>query len=168
MDPHKIVMLLMLLVVACFSETTGAIRGGVRSDETAVDGDEERTDNIKKPRHLQSIPYCTGRGGGCRCATASDGQAITMNRFYGDNNDEKVWGCGGAFRLSGFEWDAQMNGAISSSFGVNFVQDLSAEGWEGCCWICGASLQVLGKLSDGWYCEKDLFSTGIWLKGRNK
>jgi hypothetical protein len=26
---------------------------------------------------------------------------------------------------------------------------------------------LAGRLSSGWYCEKDFFSTGIWLKGVN-
>jgi hypothetical protein len=100
-----------------------------------------------------------------------------MNRYYGDNNDEQVYGCGGAFQLSGADLDLQWGGALSqggreaniaAGLGLNFAQQESFDGWEGCCYICGVNLQIAGKISDGWYCEKDFFSTGIWLKGRNK
>ncbi len=115
------------------------------------------------------VNLCTGNGGACGCGESSDGASkITMNRFWGDDNDEKVYGCGGAFRLDAVSWDAQWDGALSGTFGTSFIQDASLDGWEGCCWICGVNLQMAGKLSDGWYCEKDFFSTGIWLKGTNK
>jgi hypothetical protein len=100
-----------------------------------------------------------------------------MNRFFGDNNDQKVHGCGGAFQLTGASLNQQWGGTLSSSgpeasvatsIGLDFSQQTSADGWEGCCNICGFNLQMAGKISDGWFCEKDFFSTGIWLKGKNK
>jgi hypothetical protein len=87
-----------------------------------------------------------------------------MNRFYGDDNDEKVYGCEDAFMLTGAEWNAQWGGALSAdgpeanvlnSFGVTFSQEASFDGWEGCCNICGLNLQMSGKITDGWFCEKD-------------
>lgn len=123
------------------------------------------------------VTSCTGNGGTCGCGKTTDGHVISMNRYWGDNNDEKVWGCGGAFQLTGASWNSQWGGTLSQAsseskishdFGLGFSQSASFDGWEGCCRICGANLQMAGKISDGWYCEKDFFSTGIWLKGKNK
>lgn len=117
---------------------------------------------------------CNGNGGSCFCGAGSDGNRISINRFFGDQNDEQVFGCGGAFRLSTADWNSQWGGTLTQNgpeasvahgFGFSFTQDESADGWEGCCNICGLNLQMAGKISDGWYCEKDFFSTGIWLKG---
>ncbi|MFN9982761.1 MAG: hypothetical protein ACK53Y_22720, partial [bacterium] len=112
---------------------------------------------------------CEGNGGNCICGKGGDGNLITLNRFYGDDSDEKVWGCGGAFILSGIDLEAQYDGEVPSVGGnVAFTQESSWEGWEGCCAICGYNLEWSGKISSGWYCEKDFFATGIWLKGKNK
>jgi hypothetical protein len=105
-----------------------------------------------------------------------------MDRFFGDDNDEKVEGCGGAFELSSASLNQQWGGTLSgtgpeanvaTSIGLDFSQQTSFDGWSGCCNICGYNLQIAGKISDGWYCERDgifggLFATGIWLKGKNK
>lgn len=121
--------------------------------------------------------FCTGDGGACGCGAGGDGSRITLNRFWGDDSDEQVWGCGGAFRLEAVTLDQQWGGTltmegpqaeVSRSLGLTFGQEDSFDGWEGCCYICGANLQIAGKISSGWYCEKDFFSTGIWLKGTNK
>lgn len=126
---------------------------------------------------VNPVTECNGDGGACGCGLGGDGHLISMNRFWGDDNDEQVFGCGGAFALDGASWDAQWGGTLSESgpeanvlqsIGVSFSQGASFDGWEGCCLICGANLQMTGKISSGWYCQKDLFSTGIWLKGRNK
>jgi hypothetical protein len=86
-------------------------------------------------------------------------------------------GCGGAFKLDGASWSAQWGGTLSEtgpeasvmqSVGLTFSQSASYDGWEACALICGVNLQIAGKLSPGWYYEKDFFSTGIWLKGANK
>lgn len=114
---------------------------------------------------------CDGNGGACSCGYDGDGNIITMNRFYGDHNDEKVWGCGGAFALTGGKLSGQWGGtrdSLASSMGLDFSQGKSFHGWEGCCYVCGANLQMAGKLSSGWYCEKDFSSTGIWLKGKHR
>lgn len=113
------------------------------------------------------IEMCDGDGGTCICGNAGDGTAITLNRFWGNSLDEKVWGCGGAFHLDGATLDSQWGGDLESASlaaGVSFSQDQSFDGWEGCCAMCGMNLEIAGKLSSGWYCEKDMFSTGIWLK----
>ncbi len=111
---------------------------------------------------------CDGNGGACNCGMGGDGSVITMNRFYGDYNDEQVMGCGGAFALTGGSLSGQWGGSqdsLAASIGIDFSQGASYYGWEGCCYVCGANLQLAGRLSSGWYCEKDFFSTGIWLKG---
>jgi len=119
---------------------------------------------------------CDSNGGSCGCGTDGSGRDITLNRFFGDWNDETVFGCGGAFALSGAELGAQWETTFSeggpeastgASLGLSFSQGESWNGWEGCCYVCGVNLQMAGKLSSGWYCEKDFFSTGIWLKGVN-
>ena len=119
---------------------------------------------------------CAGNGGACECGMTGNGNIITMDRFYGDNNDEQVMGCGGAFQLTGASWNTQWGGTLSetgpqasimNTAGLTFSQSASYDGWEGCCTICGLNLQLSGKLSSGWYCQKDFFSTGIWLRGKN-
>ncbi len=66
-------------------------------------------------------------------------------------------------------WDAQWGGALSASGGLGFTAFASYDGWEGCCLICGVNLELACtcKISTGWHCDKDLFSTGIWLMGVN-
>jgi hypothetical protein len=134
-------------------------------------------DTTPPPPRITPVAQCSGNGGACGCGLGGDGHIISMNKFFGDSNDEKVWGCGGAFKLDGATWNSQWGGTISetgpeasvmNSVGLTFSSSASYDGWEGCCLICGVNLQIEGKLSDGWYCEKDLFSTGIWLKGTNK
>ena len=111
---------------------------------------------------------CNGDGGACECGSGGDGKRITLNRFWGDGSDEQVYGCGGAFHLSGADLSAQYGSdGGSGAIGINFDQAASYDGWEGCCTICGMNLQIAGKLASGWYCEKDFFSTGIWLKGNH-
>jgi hypothetical protein len=83
--------------------------------------------------------------------------------------------------LTGAALDQQWGGTLSetgpevndaTSIVLDFSQQNSFNGWSGCYNICGYNLQMARKISDGWYCEKDgiwgLFSTGIWLKGKNK
>jgi hypothetical protein len=82
------------------------------------------------------IEGCNGDGGACMCGFDSAGGLMTMDRFYGDWNDEKVYGIRGD--------------------------------WEAGCMTCAQNLVNAGKLSNGWRCVKDTFSTGIWLKGVNK
>jgi hypothetical protein len=116
------------------------------------------------------IVGCDPNGGSCRCGAGGDGSVITLNRFWGDSSDEQVWGCGGAFQLSGASLSGQWGGSQDGNAinaGFDFSQSASYHGWEGCCNICGMNLQLAGRLSSGWYCEKDFFSTGIWLKGIN-
>jgi len=126
---------------------------------------------------VNPVTGCEGGGGACGCGLGGDGGQISMNRFWGNDNDEQVFGCGGAFALDGATWDAQWGGTLSESgpeasvmqsVGLTFSQSASYDGWEGCCLICGVNLELTGKISTGWYCEKDFFSTGIWLKGVNK
>mmetsp|Transcript_33379 Transcript_33379/g.53481 ORF Transcript_33379/g.53481 Transcript_33379/m.53481 type:complete len:185 (+) Transcript_33379:47-601(+) len=110
--------------------------------------------------------YCT-TGGACHCGYGGDGAILTLNRFTGD---DKVYGCGGAFRLSGAEASAEWQGSSAGQSGsgslmFSFTQDSSYDGWEGCCFICGKNLEIADMIESGWYCEKDAFSTGIWLKG---
>ena len=116
-------------------------------------------------------------GGACRCG--SDGNpdkpnGISLNRFYGDKTDQKIWGCGGAFQLTGASAYAQFSATFSTNeikatamagLNMQFGQSDSYLGWEACCYVCGATLQVASRLSPGWYCERDALSTGIWLKG---
>jgi hypothetical protein len=111
---------------------------------------------------------CDSDGGTCTCGSDGNGNLITLNRFWGDKSDEKVWGCGGAFALQSASIDASAELSDKSlSKGVNVGLDFGTEpsyyGWEGCCAVCGTNLEALGFLSSGWYCDKDLFSTGIWL-----
>jgi hypothetical protein len=126
---------------------------------------------------VSPVTGCEGGGDACGCGLGGDGGQISMNRFWGNDNDEKVFGCGGAFALDGASWDAQLGGTLSEtggevsamqSAGLTFSQSASYDGWEGCCLICGVNLELTGKISTGWYCVKDFFSTGIWLKGVNK
>ena len=91
---------------------------------------------------------------------------ITLNRFDSDGTDEKVWGCGGNFYLSGASLSGTLAKEPSAEIGLSFSQSDSFYGWEGCCSVAGEALQSRGYLSDGWFCEKDFFSTGIWLKGK--
>ncbi len=105
--------------------------------------------------------FCEPNGGACECGKDDNGVLITLNRFWGDSSDEQVMGCGGAFQFTGLDLSVEKN----PSAGANFGQGETFYGWEGCCTVCGKNLQAAGKLSSGWYCEKDFFSTGIWLKG---
>eukprot|EP00457_Paulinella_chromatophora_P006952 gb/GEZN01006972.1/.p1 GENE.gb/GEZN01006972.1/~~gb/GEZN01006972.1/.p1 ORF type:complete len:376 (-),score=21.07 gb/GEZN01006972.1/:265-1392(-) len=129
-----------------------------------------------------SLTTCNGAGGTCGCGYSNGNTPITLNRFYGDNSDEKVWGCGGGFGLDGATWNRQWGGSldstgpqgsISDTVGLSFSSSASFYGWEGCCYICGLNLQMAGVLSEGWHCAKDSIfggwgATGIWLKGKNK
>jgi hypothetical protein len=119
---------------------------------------------IQTSSGISPIDLCAGDGGACQCGQGGDGSLITLNRFWGDATDEQVFGCGGAFHLDGATLEAQYGGDPTGSLGLSFSQADSFDGWEGCCYICGLNLQIAGKLSSGWYCEKDFFSTGIWLK----
>jgi hypothetical protein len=47
-----------------------------------------------------------------KCGWGGDDRLLLMNHFYGDNNDKKVEGCGGAFQLSGAMWDSQWGGNL--------------------------------------------------------
>ena len=106
--------------------------------------------------------YCT-TGGACHCGFGGDGAILTLNKFTGD---DKVYGCGGAFRLTGADVTAEWQGSSGLvTAGISFTQDASYDGWEGCCFICGKNLEIAGMIETAWYCEKDAFSTGIWLKG---
>ena len=72
------------------------------------------------PTGTSSTPLtqtCTGNGGACGCGKTSEGKIISMNRYWGDENDEKVWGCGGggAFHLTGADWNSQWGGTLSES-----------------------------------------------------
>jgi hypothetical protein len=110
-------------------------------------------------------------GGTCICGMGGDGAPlITMNNFGGDFNDQKVFGCGGAFQLAsggiGTNVDCSGEGCSSGGMaGFGFEQADSYYGWEGCCAVCGTVLQHNGLLSAGWNCQKDFFATGIWLRG---
>jgi hypothetical protein len=108
-----------------------------------------------------SFIKCSGNGGAC---TALEG--ITLNRFDADGTDEKVWGCGFKFSLTGVELAATLAEEPSAEVKLSFGQSESFLGWEGCCAAAGEALQSRGYLSDGWFCEKDFFGTGIWLKGK--
>lgn len=128
-------------------------------------------------QYMGPIYSCMGNGGSCGCGRGSDGKLITLNRFWGDDTDEKVYGCGGAFKLDGMTWSSQWGATLTEagpeanvahSVGLSFSQEASYDGWEACCMICGVNLQMAGRIMDGWYCDKDLFSTGIWLVGRDK
>ena len=43
----------------------------------------------------------------------------------------------------------------------------SGYSWEACCAQCGFYMQLQGRVSRGWYCER-AGGYGIWLKGCNK
>jgi hypothetical protein len=153
------VLLLSLALLAESATMRGSVTEPIK--ETSLDKASH------EERNLQA--GCEPNGGSCWCGNGGDGGRITMNRFWGDFNDEKVEGCGGAFRLATVGGSAEFgsDGQVSGSVGVQFVQEASYDGWEGCCNLCGTYLQAAGRLSSGWYCEKDFFSTGIWLKGVN-
>jgi len=104
---------------------------------------------------------CSGTGGVCYVF-----DKISLNRFDGDGTDEKVWGCGGGFHLSGASLKGTIEKEPSAEIILSFSQSDSFYGWEGCCTVAGKALQSRGYLSDGWYCEKVPFVTGIWLKGK--
>ena len=108
-----------------------------------------------------SFIKCGGTGGACYVF-----DKITLNRFDGDGTDEKVWGCGGGFSLSGASLKGTIEKEPSAEISLTFSQTDSFYGWDGCCAAAGEALQSRGYLSDGWYCERDAFSTGIWLKGK--
>ena len=97
---------------------------------------------------------------------STDKYTISLNRFDADRTDQKVWGCGGAFQLKGSDVSGKLEKEPSAAIGLSFAQSDSFFGWEGCCSVAGEAMQSRGYLSDGWFCEKDFFSTGIWLKGK--
>jgi len=68
--------------------------------------------------------------------------------------------------MKGADLKATIEKEPSLEIGLSFGQEDSFYGWEGCCAVAGKALQSRGYLSDGWYCEKDPASTGIWLKGK--
>jgi hypothetical protein len=83
---------------------------------------------------------CTGNGGACGCGYGGDGKLLSMNRFFGDGNDMKVDGCGGAFTLSSMDLSASWGGEMSEtgpsasatqSVAAGFSQQPSHDGWEG-------------------------------------
>ena len=150
----------------------GSLRKGAdgNSDGLLLQDSNEAESKMSSP-----VSTCSGGGGACGCGNSGDGKLISMSRFYGDKNDQKVYGCGGAFHLSGASWNAQWGGKLTESgpeanalqeAGITFTQSASFDGWEGCCLICGRNLEIAGKISDGWYCEKDWINSGIWLKGK--
>ena len=112
-----------------------------------------------------SFIKCSGNGGACSVINTPSG-LITLNRFDADGTDEKVWGCGGAFKLDGATLAASLKKEPSADISLSFSQGDSFAGWEGCYNSAGEALQSRGYLSDGWFCEKDFFATGIWLKGK--
>jgi len=85
-----------------------------------------------KPTTSQQGPLtelCVGNGGTCGCGKTGDGRLITLSRFFGDQNNEKVEGCGGAFALTsaqlGAQWEKTfMEGgpevSIAASIGLTF------------------------------------------------
>jgi Notch-like protein len=112
-----------------------------------------------------SFIKCSGTGGACT-VLSTDKYTISLNRFDADRTDQKVWGCGGAFQLKGSDVSGKLEKEPSAAIGLSFAQEDSFFGWEGCCSVAGEAMQSRGYLSDGWFCEKDFFSTGIWLKGK--
>jgi len=65
-------------------------------------------------------------------------------------------------------WYCSTDGQSINAYGDAMneqVLNCGDQAWETCCQNCGTTLQNDNVLSPGWYCEKDFFSTGIWLKG---
>ena len=108
-----------------------------------------------------SFIQCSGNGGACNVIAG-----ISLNRFKSDKTSERVWGCGGAFQLTGATLAATLAAEPSADISLSFNKQESFLGWEGCCMAAGEALQSRGFLSDGWSCEKDIYSTGIYLKGK--
>jgi EGF-like domain len=108
---------------------------------------------------------CSGNGGAC-AAVSTGSVNFNLKRFNADGTDEKVEGCGGGLQLTGGQLSATLSAEPSASLGLSFSTSESFYGWEGCCAAVGEAMQSRGYLSDGWYCEKDTFNTGIWLKGK--
>ena len=137
------------------------------------------------PQNPVTLTGCNSNGGACGCGVGGDGRIISLNRFNGDQKYEKVYGCGSAFQLTGATLNQQWGETLSetgseanvatsigpeanvaTSISLEFSQQKPYDGRKGCCYICGANLQMTGKISDGWSCEKDIFSIGIWLKDK--
>jgi hypothetical protein len=116
------------------------------------------TDNLNR---YNSYIRCSGNGGACKVL---DGTDIQLNRFNSDRTNQQVWGCGGAFKLTGAELKAILAKEPSAEISLSFSQSDTFYGWEGCCRIAGEALQSRGYLSDGWFCVWD--PLGIWLKGK--
>jgi hypothetical protein len=134
-----------ILPLICAADGDAKSLRGLKEVSTPVASNADGNSNFK--RNLQQIQTC-GAG--------DDGNLIWLNNFEGDSTDEQVFGCN-TFHLDGATWNAQLGADV-------FGSSDSFDGWEGCCYVCGLNLQIAGLLSPGWYCEKDFFSTGIWLK----
>lgn len=113
-----------------------------------------------------SFIKCSGNGGACTVLSPTGKSPISLNVFNVDRTDQKVWGCGGAFALKGADLKSTLAKEPSQEIAFSFSASESFYGWEGCCNVAGEAMQSRGFLSDGWFCEKDFFSTGIWLKGK--
>jgi hypothetical protein len=155
-------------IAPSFHIVQGHLRGGELDSASASDAAPNRALQSYSPI---ADGTCNGDGGACGCGMGGDGTLMTMNQFYGDSNDQQVSGCGGAFQLTSVQWDAEWGGSLSKFpsilASIGFSQAPSFYGWEDCCYHCGYNLQLAGKLTSGWFCEKDFFSTGIWLKGKD-
>eukprot|EP00808_Paulinella_micropora_P015110 g55994.t1 len=86
-------------------------------NDTEVEKEDEEDGEEGTRRRLAQTPVdftCNGAGGTCGCAYDGSGVPITLNRFSGDDSDEKVWGCGGAFELASTSWDTQWGGSLNA------------------------------------------------------
>ena len=96
--------------------------------------------HLVSAKHVADDPvYCT-TGGDCTCGFNHNRGNIGVSIYLRDgfHGDDHVWGC----------------------------DDYSDDNaWENCCNECGQQLERVGLLRSGWWCEKDFFNTGIWLKG---
>lgn len=112
---------------------------------------------------LPEQPPVTCSGSTCTCG--SGGYDYTITGYNQGSTDAKVHGCGGKVKFDGSLSIGVEAGSPSGEIGVTATSTESEEEWEGCCARCGLNLEGAGFLQKGnWYCEKDLFNTGIWLK----
>lgn len=110
---------------------------------------------------INTYVRCSGNGGTCN--PYGD---ITLGRFRLDRTDQIVWGCPDGFRLTGLELSVSLQREPSVDVSLSFAQDASFTGWQGCCAVAGHALQSRGLLSEGWWCQHDLFRTHIYLRGK--